>query len=439
MTGASFKRGADRETEIALLQEVFMPDTPTHPGVYIEDIPSGVHTINWVSTSVALFIGRTKQGPMKKPTHCLSYPHFASIFGTDSGLSELPHSVRLFFENGGTSCYVMRIGNRAKAAEVTLQSNAGGGTSDPQTSAGEPAEDVEAPAPGDYAAAYSVIDKEVDLFNLLILPKDVDHNAATTASLWGPASRFCQRRRGFLLMDSPISWKSVQDATNPTTGVNSLRVGLVKENSAVFYPRLLIDDNGLRKAVGASGAIAGLIARIDATRGVWKAPAGIDADLRGVIGLENLFSNQDNAVLNPRGINTLREFPTGIVNWGARTMAGDDHFGSVWKYIPVRRIALFIEESLFRGLKWVVFEPNDEPLWAKIRLSVGTFMNNLFRQGAFQGTSPEDAFFIKCDKETTTQNDINRDIVNIIVGFAPLKPAEFVIIKIQQFAGQVQA
>ena len=124
--------------------------------------------------------------------------------------------------------------------------------------------------------------------------------------------------------------------------------------------------------------------------------------------------------------------------WGARTLNGADVEASEWKYIPVRRFALFLEESLYRGTKWVVFEPNDEPLWSQIRLNVGAFMQSLFRQGAFQGLTPKDAYFVKCDGETTTQNDINNGIVNIVVGFAPLKPAEFVIIQIQQIAGQIQ-
>ena len=138
-------------------------------------------------------------------------------------------------------------------------------------------------------------------------------------------------------------------------------------------------------------------------------------------------------------VNCLRKFPGSFVNWGARTLDGyDAGGGSVWKYIPVRRLALFIEESLFRGTKWVVFEPNDEPLWAKIRLNVGAFMKRLFDQGAFQGSTPDKAFYVKCDSETTPQADINLGIVNIEVGFAPLKPAEFVIIKIQQITGQIQ-
>jgi phage tail sheath protein FI len=145
-------------------------------------------------------------------------------------------------------------------------------------------------------------------------------------------------------------------------------------------------------------------------------------------------------VLNVQAINCIRTFPVyGTVVWGARTLQGHDDRGSEWKYIPVRRLALFIEESLFRGTQWVVFEPNDEPLWAQIRLNVGTFLHGLFRQGAFQGQTPREAYFVKCDRETTTQDDINRGIVNIVVGFAPLKPAEFVIIKIQQMAGQTAA
>jgi phage tail sheath protein FI len=188
------------------------------------------------------------------------------------------------------------------------------------------------------------------------------------------------------------------------------------------------------------GIIAGVMARTDVQRGVWKAPAGQDAALNGIQGLQVNLTDDENGLLNPLGINCLRSFPIiGRVVWGARTLRGADQLADEYKYVPVRRTALFIEESLYRGTQWVVFEPNDEPLWAQIRLNVGAFMQNLFRQGAFQGKTPREAYFVKCDKETTTQNDINLGIVNILVGFAPLKPAEFVIIKIQQIAGQIEA
>src|SRR5262249_33158467 len=225
------------------------------------------------------------------------------------------------------------------------------------------------------------------------------------------------------------------DATNDYVGTRS-------RNAALFFPRIR-EANPLHdfqiETFGAGGAAAGTFARTDAQRGVWKAPAGLDATLVGVPALSDGLTDAENGELNPLGINCLRAFPVGgRVIWGSRTLKGADQLADEYKYIPVRRTALFIEESLYRGLKWVVFEPNDEALWAQIRLNVGAFMHNLFRQGAFQGTSPRDAYFVKCDKETTTQNDIDLGIVNIVVGFAPLKPAEFVVLKLQQIAGQIQ-
>lgn len=187
------------------------------------------------------------------------------------------------------------------------------------------------------------------------------------------------------------------------------------------------------------GAVAGVFARTDTQRGIWKAPAGLEAMLVGVPQLSVALNDAENGELNPLGINCLRTMPAaGRIIWGARTLQGDDRLASEWKYIPVRRTALFIEESLYRGTQWAVFEPNDEPLWAQLRLNIGAFMNNLFRQGAFQGQTAREAYLVKCDSETTTQNDINLGIVNVVVGFAPLKPAEFVVIKIQQLAGQIQ-
>jgi phage tail sheath protein FI len=215
------------------------------------------------------------------------------------------------------------------------------------------------------------------------------------------------------------------------------------KNAAVYFPRLRMSDplqEGRLAEFAPCGAVAGIMARTDSQRGVWKAPAGVDATLSGVAELTVKLTDGQNGQLNPLGVNCLRAFPvTGRVIWGARTLRGADRFADEWKYVPVRRTALFIEESLFRGTQWVVFEPNDEPLWAQIRLNIGAFMQTLFRQGAFQGRSPREAYLVKCDRETTTQNDINLGIVNILVGFAPLKPAEFVVIKIQQLAGQVEA
>lgn len=311
--------------------------------------------------------------------------------------------------------------------------------------AGLSGNDGAAPTTADYfgnsiaQTGFHALDP-LDLFNLMVLPPDEGVSVADHQSLWGPASVYCASHRAFLIVDAPPTWTGADGRPavvgNVSTFISNLNVP-VKTHAAVFYPRLVFDDRGLKRLTGPGGAIAGLMARTDATRGVWKAPAGVEADVRDVLGVEVRLTDAENGVLNKKAVNCIRVFPGGLVNWGARTMAGDDDTGSEWKYIPIRRLALNIEESLFRGTKWVVFEPNDEPLWAKIRLNINAYMMSLFRQGAFQGTSPKEAFFVKCDKDTTTQDDRNKGIVNIEVGFAPLKPAEFVVIKIQQIAGDL--
>lgn len=318
------------------------------------------------------------------------------------------------------------------------------GTSTFQTGAGQVGRDDDGnpPAAADYTGSsldhtgFYALDK-VDLFNLMILPDDREILEATYLQLIGPASFYCDQHRAFLLVDAPNSWTNIDLPVADASAVNSLRALVVKDHSAVFYPKVQYSDAGLKKLIGPSGMIAGLMARTDSQRGVWKAPAGTEADLRGVLGLEVKLTDLENGVLNKLGVNCIRQFPNGFVSWGARTLDGSDDIGSEWKYIPIRRLALFLEESLFRGTKWVVFEPNDEPLWSKIRLNLNAFMMGLFRQGAFQGSTPDKAFYVKCDGETTTQADRNLGIVNIEVGFAPLKPAEFVIIKIQQIAGEL--
>ncbi len=274
--------------------------------------------------------------------------------------------------------------------------------------------------------------ESVDIFNLLCLP------GVTDSGILADADSYCQERRAFMIVDAPHSTKKPSDMVTTISGTALPK----SDHAAVYYPWIRIADplkGGKLRSCPPSGTIAGLYARTDSARGVWKAPAGTDATLVGVQEAEYLLTDMENGTLNPLGANCIRIFPVfGAVAWGARTLRGADQMASEYKYTPIRRLALFIEESLYRGTKWVVFEPNDEPLWAQIRLNLGAFMHSLFRQGAFQGQTPKEAYFVKCDKETTTQDDINKGIVNIIVGFAPLKPAEFVIIQIQQIAGQIQ-
>ena len=619
-----------------------MPVTPTYPGVYIEEIPSGVRTITGVATSITAFIGRAKRGPVDEPITINNYGDFERRFGGLWNASTLGFAVRDFYLNGGAQAIIVRLfhptfeNDAAReaafaAAEVEAQAGADAVTTAIDNSSGTTAQDIadeaataagnvpddpkagkdaanaltqiaaDAAQPDPTAAAQIVIDAvngavaqtvadiagavapitkaslsadtlnleaayegswgnklraridhdvtgddAADLFNLFIRddateqvetfrnvsvvdghPRQVDNvlkersslarvkgtlpatrptnhaDPAVDNPLWGDndtnskveganqasdgnplsqddfigdgkagnkgglyaldktdlfnilclppykdddvdndlvtaAAAFCELKRAFLIVDPKSGWASKEAAK---TDLNNGGVGTKSKNAALFFPRLMqrnpLKDNQFEEFVPC-GAVAGIFSRTDATRGVWKAPAGLEAILNGVPKLSVPLTNEENGELNPLGINCLRNMvPAGRVIWGARTLQGDDRFASEWKYIPVRRTALFIEESLFRGTQWVVFEPNDEPLWAQIRLNIGAFMHNLFRQGAFQGSTPREAYLVKCDKETTTQNDIDLGIVNIVVGFAPLKPAEFVIIKLQQLAGQI--
>jgi len=640
-----------------------MPVTPTYPGVYIEEIPSGVHTITGVATSIAAFVDTFERGPVNYAVHLLSMSDFENYMGGLDNISEASYAIQQFFLNGGTECYAVRVvGAGAKAALIGVPDSAAAivftatagqmigtrkldnmglwgdslrlevdyDTSDPTslfnttisevdtsgnvlrsevfrnltTKAGDPANVIDVinngskivyvvvgpstnrpeatgttgaalptaaviPAdgttctitptgggaktcklslggatPANYPslrpyveAAVRAADStdplfagatvqllgggsstnpyffrvlagrggtafdpnmkltfagtlatdlkldsgttnvqeyeftlgadggniddvairglpanktgfyaldDVDLFNILCIP------AATTGSRLGlsisqvqsiiaEATTYCDDHRAMIIVDIDANVNDVPSMQTWMTMNDSLR----NINAAVYFPRVRIPDplNGGRlRDVGPSGTLAGLWAATDVARGVWKAPAGVDVQLINVPQLVYNLVDRENGVLNPLGINCLRNFPVyGNLSWGARTLFGADVQASDWKYIPVRRLALFLEESLFRGTKWVVFEPNDEPLWAQIRLNVGSFMHDLFRQGAFQGQTPEQAYLVKCDSEINTQSDIDHGIVNILVGFAPLKPAEFVILQIQQLAGQTPA
>jgi phage tail sheath protein FI len=496
-----------------------MPANLSYPGVYIEELPSGVRTIGGVSTSIAAFVGWAPRGRAGVPVRCLGWTAFEREFGGLDARGYLSYAVQHFFANGGGECYVIRltgegdtpataivdglevqasgpgtwansyqlvtkpradrperfrldIVDKATGAVLETYANLALGATDSRSAKavlgeesqlvvvtkaddtkpvtaktidlaagadgdpigpGDPAFDAALFGDGSTTGVYAL--KKVDLFNLL--------NVAgyANATKLGDLAKLCRDERAFLLVDSD---KGTEAGGSAMTGApDTSLTGDNGINAAYYYPWLLAPDpkqEGRPRAFPPGGAVAGIFARTDTQRGVWKAPAGTDASLTGVIGVTLPMTDQENGVLNPLGVNCIRRFPVyGTIVWGARTLRGNDEIGSEWKYVPVRRTALFIEESLYRGLKWVVFEPNDEPLWSQIRLNVGSFMNDLFRQGAFQGQTPKDAYFVKCDKDTTTQSDINRGIVNIIVGFAPLKPAEFVVLSIQQMAGQLAA
>jgi hypothetical protein len=272
---------------------------------------------------------------------------------------------------------------------------------------------------------------DVDLFCLLVLAPDLP-GADVDPVVVGAAHAYCEQRRAIFLLDAPTSWTTASDVALPDADT----VGAIGANAALYFPRIRA-ANPLQgeqvEQLPAAGAVAGVLARTDSQRGVWTPPAGRDATLRGVSGLAVDLTSDEVGTLTLMGVNCLRQDPAaGAVVWGARTAAGADATGPQWRYLSVRRTALFIEDSVARSIRWVVFEPNGEPLWAALRATVDTFLNTLFRAGAFQGVTATDAYFVKCDRGTTSQTDIDRGVVNIVIGFAAVKPAEFVIIGIQQ-------
>lgn len=294
------------------------------------------------------------------------------------------------------------------------------------------------PDAGRYIAAFQTLESALPSFNIMVLPRAADQTDAERRAVWGIASASCARRRAILLVDPDSTWSDIPAASS---GADAIKIGVDTRNAAVFWPRLIVPQLGspVPKVVDPSGSIAGLMARTDGRFGVWTAPAGLEATIRGVTGISRVMSDEENGVLNPKALNAIRLFPSGVVSWGARMMVGADDTGNIDdKYIPVRRTMLFIEESLYRGLKFAVFQPNAEPLWASIRLAAGSFMNGLMRQGAFASRNKVEAYYVLCDATTTTETDRNLGIVNVIVAFAPLKPAEFVVLTVRQIAGQVE-
>jgi hypothetical protein len=286
------------------------------------------------------------------------------------------------------------------------------------------------------SAMYTLDGIEPAVFNLLCLPAMGNMNDAQASVVFNAAAEYCRKKRAFFIVD-------IQEKVNTVDAmlkwVDSGHGGAMSYTSAVYFPRLVIPDplNDFRpRNVGPSGTMAGIYARTDTARGVWKAPAGVDAVLMGA-DVSVKLNDDLNGLLNPRGVNVLRSFPIyGNIAWGARTLAGADALSSEYKYINVRRLMNYIEESVFRSLKWAVFEPNNEALWGKIRLQINGFLGSLFAAGAFQGPTPAASYFVQCDGKTTTPLDIDLGVVNVLIGIAPVKPAEFIVLSFQQIAGK---
>jgi phage tail sheath protein FI len=285
----------------------------------------------------------------------------------------------------------------------------------------------------------SSLDK-LPVFNLVLIPGVAD------TTIWSEGLAFCERKLAFMIMDPPVQDTADGFGKNLPLIFDDFQGSTIPKstNGALYFPYINCGDplTGNTFPLPPSGSVAGLYATTDNNRGVWKAPAGLQTVVQNTIGVIDTGDMTDarQGTLNPIGVDCLRNVPgIGTVIWGARTLVAENTSQQQWEYVPVRRMALFLEQTLRANLTWVVFEPNDEPLWVAIRSSIESFMLSLFQQGAFQGKTPTDAFRVLCDSTTTTQQDIDTGRVNILVAFAPLKPAEFVVIQIAQLAGQSQS
>ena len=365
------------------------------PGVYIEEVGFAAKPIEGVSTSTAGFVGLTRRGPFaaeKVPRELTSFARFEEIYGGTDDLKCVPktnyvaHAAKAFFDEGGQKLFVARV------------------------------------RPGKSGAA-SVKDWQ-NALDALLKVKGISIVAAPGSTEQGRQAGAIQSRLiaqvdsagvyRFAVLDIPKN-KTPAEAVAYCREFNS-------KNAAFYYPWVTVADNA---TVPPSGFICGIYARNDSERGVAKAPA--NELLRGVIGLERLITHAEQELLNSAGVNCLRYFADKTYRvWGARTASSDPE----WKYVNVRRLLNFLEESIDRGMQWVMFEPNDESLWARMVRVVSSFLYDVWRRGALMGTKPELGFFVRCDRTTMTQNDIDNGRLICLVGVAPTRPAEFVIIRI---------
>ncbi|MEP6620642.1 MAG: phage tail sheath subtilisin-like domain-containing protein [bacterium] len=418
------------------------------PGVYVEEVPSAIKAIAGVSTSTAAFIGIvpdtvqlaarnpsfdpndpasttfkfvdfTVPTAAKVPVLITNWAQFTRTFGdlvgdpklpasaaapaTDPGYQQLAHAVYGFFNNGGSRCFVTRITAEADLAGVLN--------------------------------ALAAIDE----IALVCAP------GQTTDSIRDAIVAHCALVGDrFAILDS---LQAVQDLTTLTRIAADPNPGGVmpktSDMAAWYYPWIKVFDpatqlqdptTGGALPVPPSGHIAGIYARVDTERGVFKSPA--NEVIRGALNVTHALSKADQDTLNPKGVNALRVLNDNIYVWGARTIGGDAN--TDLKYVSVRRTLLFLRESIDQGTQWVVFEPNTPALWAKITRNVTAFLTTVWRSGALFGNTAQEAFFVKCDAETNPQSQIDNGQVVTEIGVAIARPAEFVIFRVSQSAPSIK-
>ena len=371
------------------------------PGIYVQEIPLRIRTISGVSTSTVGFIGELDSGPYS-PTVITSYAQFLEVFSrtvarsrSNTSNTYLPIAVHGFFLNGGARCVITRVAGR-KNRDLTLADYRGDVSAKSRTLRGLRALE------------------RIDEISLLCAPNEHD-----VAGLSESLVAHCEKMKDrFTILSAP-------DKASP----RSLRPPVTSSCAAMYWPWINIRDSttGKKIHVPPCGHIAGVYARTDLNRGVHKAPA--NEVLHGVLDFPVQGNSAELQRLTRLGVNALRAFPGRSIRvWGARTTSSDLE----WKYVPVRRLALFVEKSVSKGTQWVVFESNTNKLWAQVRHSVKNFLTHLWRQGALQGQNPQEAFFVKCDRTTMTQNDIDNGRLICQIGMAVVRPAEFVILQITQ-------
>ncbi len=364
---------------------------PTYrtPGVYIDEVPRIPGRIEGVPTDITAFVGVT--GGDVDAALVTSRAEYERRWPAGTAVAT---AVELFFLGGGTRAWV------APVRRLTPK-----------------------------AVARRIEDMHPDAA-LVTIPSD----PAAPPHVVAAAATALEARRAMLLLEGP--WADAADAATAMAAGAASALGTVGADAAVFWPRLRRPGaDGAVEEVSPLGAVAGVFARTDRTRGVWKAPAGTHATLVGVSGPSIVVTAADQGVLNPLGVDVIRTLPrAGTVLWGSRTLSGDPE----WKYVPVRRTVLFLEESIDRGLQWAAFEPNDEPLWRAVRAGVENFLWGLFRAGALQGQKPEHAFFVRCDRTTMTQADIDAGRLICQVGVALTRPAEFIVLRFEARTASAQ-
>lgn len=391
------------------------------PGVYIEEIPTDSRVIEQVSTCIACFVGFAIKGPTSEANLIKSFSEYTDIHGEIFSEDDaMGFAVQAFYGNGGTSAYVCRLAGE-----------------DAEPNSREPTKATTR----EFKKFYDSVLSKISDISIIVVPGEQWPQDGTENSILRESLAHCERLKDrMLIFDPPMNFKidqakKIYQLSLPSSSYCAFYYPWVKVENPFYDAQDPLHKNQ-EVTIAPSALAVGVWNNTDISRGVWKAPAGAEASLTGIAGLEYTVGDAEQAIMNPVGVNCLRNLPgMGMVIWGARTLIASAE--PEWSYIPVRRTAIMIEQSIYHGIEWVVFEPNDHRLWSVLKGMVNNFMNELFRLGAFQGEKASDGYFVQCGLgETMTQADIDVGRVNMLVGFAPLKPGEFIVIRIGQKLNQ---